>query len=312
MGRQGCPFLSQKPPRCRCAPLTAPPPRGDEAVKWPDQFGPASAAQAPQRREGPLPITAVEPRRLYRLIADQLRELIARGEYPAGARLPAERELAEALGVSRPSVREALIALEVEGRVRISVGSGVYVTDGTAIARTAPEPQHEGPFEVLSAREVVESAVAAEAATSMGDLAAVDAALARAEACTGPNRTHIALDRAFHVALAARTGNAVLTRLVGELFDQRINPYFAQLARYFETPTSWRAALDEHRTVRDAVAARDPEAARAAMRRHLRLSQERFSASFGDAPVAGIPAPRKADRARTTTTTGNDHQGRTT
>jgi DNA-binding FadR family transcriptional regulator len=256
-----------------------------------------------------LPITAVEPRRLYRLIAEQLRELIARGEYQPGARLPAERELAEALGVSRPSVREALIALEVEGRVRISVGSGVYVTDGPPASRPLPEPQHEGPFEVLSAREVVESAVAAEAAAVPGDAAALDAVLARAEACTGPNRAHIAFDRAFHVALAQRTGNAVLVRLVGELFDQRINPYFAQLARLFETPTSWRAAVDEHRSVRDAVAAHDPEAAGAAMRRHLRLSQERFSASFGDAPVAVPPAPRR--RSRSVQPNRNDHQGRT-
>jgi DNA-binding FadR family transcriptional regulator len=243
-----------------------------------------------------LPITAVEPRRLYRLIADQLRELIAGGEYPVGARLPAERELADALGVSRPSVREALIALEVEGRVRISVGSGVYVTEPGPAARVSAE--HEGPFEVLSAREVVEAAVAAEAAAVPGDLAALDAALARAEACPGPNRSHVAHDRAFHVALAARTGNAVLARLVGELFDQRINPYFAKLARYFETPHTWRAAIEEHRAVRDAVAAGDPRAAGEAMRRHLRLSQERFSASFGE---GGAAAPAAAERLATET-----------
>ena len=65
-----------------------------------------------------LPLEAIEPRRLYRQIADQLRQLIDDGEYPVGSRLPTERELAEQLGVSRPTVREALIALEVEGRLR--------------------------------------------------------------------------------------------------------------------------------------------------------------------------------------------------
>ena len=258
-----------------------------------------------------MPITAVEPRRLYRLIAGQLRELIARGEYPVGARLPAERDLAEALGVSRPSVREALIALEVEGRVRISVGSGVYVTEPRG-DRPVPEPPQDGPFEVLGAREVVEAAVAADAAASDADVTDLDAVLARAEACSGPNRSHIAHDRAFHAALAARTGNAVLVRLVGDLFDRRIDPYFARLARYFETPHSWRAALAEHRTVRDAVAAGDPEAAGAAMRLHLRRSQERFSASFGDGPVngsrAGKPAARSAGRRAKT----QNHQGGTT
>ena len=62
-----------------------------------------------------MPFQSIEPRRLYRQIADQIRALIKSGEFPAGARLPPERDLAKQLGVSRPSVREALIALEVEG-----------------------------------------------------------------------------------------------------------------------------------------------------------------------------------------------------
>src|SRR5215471_17161364 len=78
-------------------------------------------------KERGLPLEAIEPRRLYRQIADQLRQLIDHGEYAVDSRLPAERELADMLGVSRPTVREALIALEVEGRLRIKVGSGIYV-----------------------------------------------------------------------------------------------------------------------------------------------------------------------------------------
>ena len=83
-----------------------------------------------------MPIQAVEAQRLYQQIAQQLRQLIAGGEFPPGSRLPAERELASQLGVSRPSVREALIALEVEGWVEVRTGSGVYV-----LTRTAPERQ---------------------------------------------------------------------------------------------------------------------------------------------------------------------------
>src|SRR5712671_6895877 len=74
-----------------------------------------------------MPIQTIEPRRLYRQIADQLRSLIEHGEYKVGTRLPPERDLATQLGVSRPSVREALIALEVEGLVEVRMGSGVYV-----------------------------------------------------------------------------------------------------------------------------------------------------------------------------------------
>src|SRR2546423_11640486 len=73
-----------------------------------------------------MPIHSIEPRRLYRQIADQIRTLIRAGEFTAGSRLPPERDLARQLGVSRPSVREALIALEVEGLVDSRIGSGIY------------------------------------------------------------------------------------------------------------------------------------------------------------------------------------------
>src|SRR3546814_16563839 len=79
-----------------------------------------------------MPFQPIEPRRLYRQIADQLRVLIQAGEFPVGARLPPERDLALKLGVSRPSVREALIALEVEGLVEVRMGSGIYVRSRAA------------------------------------------------------------------------------------------------------------------------------------------------------------------------------------
>ena len=82
-----------------------------------------------------MPIQTIEPRRLYRQIADQVRGLIERGEYEVGSRLPPERDLALQLGVSRPSVREALIALEVEGLVEVRMGSGI--TSRRAKARRA-------------------------------------------------------------------------------------------------------------------------------------------------------------------------------
>ena len=112
-----------------------------------------------------MPLEAVEARRLYRQVADQLRALIDSGEYRVGSRLPTERDLAEQLKVSRPTVREALIALEVEGRVRIRVGSGIYVSEPAALAQPLPAAAEiEGPFELLRAREFIESAIAEQAA----------------------------------------------------------------------------------------------------------------------------------------------------
>jgi DNA-binding FadR family transcriptional regulator len=230
-----------------------------------------------------VPLEAVEARRLYRQVADQLRSLIDSGEYAVGSRLPTERELAEQLKISRPTVREALIALEVEGRVRIRVGSGIYVTEPADAAPALPAAGIEGPFELLRAREFLEGAIAEQAArvATKDDVARIDASLVAMENVEHPGEASMVHDRAFHVAIAGSLGNAVLVRVVGELFDQRLNPYFAQLAHYFESPGTWRAALDEHRAVRNAIAAHDPEAARDAMRKHLARSQERFAQNFG-------------------------------
>src|SRR5512137_1005933 len=129
-----------------------------------------------------MPFQSIEPRRLYRQIADQIRELIRAGEFLAGSRLPPERDLAKQLGVSRPSVREALIALEVEGLVEVRIGSGIYVLGRSGAAGRAADETAEaaaGPFELLRARYVIESECAALAAKSARkpQLAAIDEAL---------------------------------------------------------------------------------------------------------------------------------------
>lgn len=230
-----------------------------------------------------MPIQAIEPRRLYRQIADQLRQLIDSGEFTVGDRLPTERELADQLGISRPTVREALIALEVEGRIRIRVGSGIYVTEHP-VPEIHLRSAVEGPFELLRAREFIEGAIAAEAAlhVKQSDIDAMDDVLRRMESKHHPSKFTLGLDREFHTTVAAILGNAVLVRFTGELFDQRINPYFERLSSYFENKDSWETAMDEHRVVRDAIAARDPEKAKTAMREHLRQSQLRFSRNFGE------------------------------
>ena len=230
-----------------------------------------------------MPITIIQPRRLYQQIADQLRGLLDSGEYRPGDRLPAERELAEQLGISRPTVREALIALEVEGRIRIKVGSGIFVTEPVA-TKARRESPIEGPFELLRARELVEGAVAEEAAkaASPDDIARLDDVLLRMQRSQHPSPQTLQLDREFHTTVAAILGNAVLVRFIGELFDERINPYFERLSSYFENPETWEQALAEHGRVRDAIAAGDADAAKRAMQQHLQLSQKRFSLNFGE------------------------------
>ena len=86
-----------------------------------------------------MPFQVIDNQRLYRQIADQLRALIDSGEFPPGSRLPAERELAKLLGVSRASVREAMIALEVIGLVDVRVGNGVLVCE-PVLPKVSQEP----------------------------------------------------------------------------------------------------------------------------------------------------------------------------
>lgn len=230
---------------------------------------------------------ALEPRRLYRQVAEQIRILIETGELKAGAKLPAERELSERFGVSRPTVREALIVLEVEGYLQIRMGSGVYINrKPQPMTDAVPVDDSDGPFEILEARLLIESGIAEEAArrATPASIARIDDILARMEA--GLEKPHLALtcDRAFHTAIADIIGNSALNRFTGLIYDRRMTPYFEKLASYFEGPHTWRLALEEHKAIRDAIAAGNPSAAREAMRQHLTLAQKRFSESFGEEP----------------------------
>ncbi|HZQ59708.1 MAG TPA: FadR/GntR family transcriptional regulator [Casimicrobiaceae bacterium] len=229
-----------------------------------------------------MPFQSIEPRRLYRQIAEQIRTLIRSGEFKTGGRLPPERDLARLLGVSRPSVREALIALEVEGLVEVRIGSGIYVT---GVPREAPPPEGEqpaaGPFELLRARYVIESECAALAAKSAKKAQVQAIAQAfdsmQAEMQQHSERPPVDADRLFHLRIAEATGNGALVAVVKMLWDERTGPLYQQLEHHYDSPELWTAALAEHRAVVHAIAQHDADAARAAMQRHLNQAYKRFS-----------------------------------
>ena len=231
-----------------------------------------------------MPIHSVEPRRLYRQIADQIRTLIRSREFPAGSRLPPERDLARQLGVSRPSVREALIALEVEGLVDVRIGSGIYVlgprVDGEA---TIEVEASSGPFELLRARWVIEGECAALAAKAAhkSQLTAIGESLEQMQRIKDvEQRSPLSADRLFHLRVAEATGNGALVTVVKTLWDERMGPLFTRLEHHYDTPKSWDSALTEHRAVFDAIGRRDSEEARNAMQRHLDRAYKRFSKSW--------------------------------
>jgi DNA-binding FadR family transcriptional regulator len=231
-----------------------------------------------------MPIKAVEPQRLYRRIAEQIARLIRRGEYRPGERLPPERDLARQLKVSRPSVREALIALEVEGYVEVRVGSGVYVTQRRppATARVEPLPHDSGPFELIAARRLLESECAALAArhASPAQVRRIRAALSAMERDRRRALMPLENDRRFHLEIAEASANSALALAVRTLWDQRTGPLFLQLEHHFDTPELWDAAIAEHTAVMTAIEGHDLAGARLAMRRHMDAAARRFQRSW--------------------------------
>jgi DNA-binding FadR family transcriptional regulator len=230
-----------------------------------------------------MPIQIVGPQRLYRQIAEQLRVLIAKGEFPVGARLPAERDLARQLGVSRPSVREALIAMEVEGWVEIRTGSGIYVLDRDAKGKGIKlAPAEWGPLELIRARRVIEGEIASMAAVQAKrkNIDAMRKAISAMETSAAQGVLPLDGDRAFHTAIVESCGNVVLIETVQTFWDSRRGPLFTRLGGYFETMKSWQSAIAEHEAIFEAIDARDGARAREAMHAHMDKSHARFSASW--------------------------------
>jgi DNA-binding FadR family transcriptional regulator len=230
-----------------------------------------------------MPIQIIGPQRLYRQIAEQLRVLIAKGEFPVGARLPAERDLARQLGVSRPSVREALIAMEVEGWVEIRTGSGIYVLDRDAKGQGIKlAPAEWGPLELIRARRVIEGEIASMAAVQAKrkDIEAMRKAISAMETSAAQGVLPLEGDRAFHTAIVEACGNVVLIETVQTFWDSRRGPLFTRLGGYFETAKSWQSAIAEHEAIFEAIEAHDGALAREAMHAHMDKSHARFSASW--------------------------------
>lgn len=221
---------------------------------------------------------AGEPRRQYQLVADRVRALIEQDGIPAGVRLPAERELALQLGVSRPSLREALIALEIDGRVEIRGGSGVYVCAGQDQRDVATSALGDSPGELMQARVVFESAVITLAAARVtpAGLQRIEEALRAMREDHAFGRKPVEADRRFHLSIAEMCGNPVLVGMVATLFDGRHSPISSRMSGRFEPTHAWHVALGEHEAILHALEARNPQAAAAAMGSHLLASHERW------------------------------------
>lgn len=210
-------------------------------------------------------------RRLYEQIAEKLSKAIDRGDYAPGSRLPPERDLAVQFEVGRPTVREALIALEIAGYVEVRTGSGVYVQPPAKRRSRSPLALEIGPFELIEARVLFEGEAAALAASLITDeeLEGLQAALDAMEEEDRLNIVGEIADREFHVRIARATRNSAIVYVIESLWDARsASPLVARMLEKVRD-AGVRPRIEEHRAVYNALKAHDSTAARAAMRDHL-------------------------------------------
>jgi len=208
-------------------------------------------------------------RRLFEDIAEKIADLIQAGEFSPGSRLPGERELSERLGASRVTIREAEIALQARGLLKIRAGSGVYVC-GPKAASSDALPSVSA-FELTEARSLFESEAAALAAPiiSDADLAKLDELLAVMAQDDGDDERSTAADREFHLTIAAASGNRVIIHTVETLWKFRMEVPQVRVTHESVCHHDGAARQDEHAAIVEALRRRDAKAARLAMRQHF-------------------------------------------
>lgn len=236
--------------------------------------------------------------RLYQDLARNLMEELASGQYPVGARLPAERELAIKYNVSRPTVREAIIALEVQGLVEVKVGSGAYV-------RRLPGKEdlpgfNITAFELTEARLLFEGEAAALAATQASDQELDEIERLVEEIARENQRPDGAerFDREFHLAIARATRNTAIYQAIEHLWDLRSASPEAALLHEKARTANIKPVVDEHTAIMTALRARDAAGARAAMRAHLAQVIESLLFATEERQIEEARKAAQAKRAR--------------
>lgn len=219
--------------------------------------------------------------RAYQVVGNDLIQRIRKGEFRVVGRLPPERDLAEAYEVGRTVIRDALVMLEVKGLIEPRQGSGVYITRKAyqvepmgprePILSVVPEAPPAGPFELLQARQWLESHIARLAALNMTDKdfeviqqAYDDHRLAESQGAKE------SLDIGFHMAIAHATQNNELASLVNQLWHRRDNnPLWRNLHARIKDARYRERWVHDHDRIVDAMYRRDGEAAYVAMWNHI-------------------------------------------
>lgn len=216
--------------------------------------------------------SALNENRLYLKVADQILDLVKKENLKPGDRLPSERVLSTSFSISRPTVREAMVALELAGMIEIRTASGIYLTKTALESTTLKLDRGPGPFEILEARMFFEKEVCAMAAERITDeqLEELSALLtAMIEENEGQTPAEKA-DEQFHCAIAVAAGNSAVLKTVEWLWRLRNESELVNRFHRYIRMDGIRPIIDDHQRILDALKARDPEAARAAMQQHLK------------------------------------------
>ncbi len=225
----------------------------------------------------------VRPERISTAIRTQIEALILRGILRPGERLPSERDLANQMDVSRPSLREALAELEQAGLIETRPGAGAYVAQVLGSAFAPPlirlfSTHTEALFDYITFRRDLEG-LAAERAAQFGsdtDLKVISTIFTKMEAAHEKRspKDEAALDADFHMAIVEASHNVVMLHMMRSMFDMLKDGVFYNRQTMFAVRTTRRDLLNQHRAIHDALIARDPAAARAAVEAHLSFVEQ--------------------------------------
>lgn len=225
-----------------------------------------------------MPFQRIQAEKLSHTVVQQIELLILRGILRPGERLPAERELAERLGVSRPSLRDAVAELQGRGLLHTRAGSGVFVSEviGSAFSDALVElfaSHEEALFDYISFRRDLE-AMAAERAARHGsdtDLKVIDTLFRKMEAAHEKRdpTDEARLDAAFHLSIIEASHNIIMLHMMRAMFDLLQRGVFYNRQMMFRQRATRDDLLEQHRAINEALQARDPSGARAAITRHL-------------------------------------------
>lgn len=230
-----------------------------------------------------MPFQKVTPEKLSASVARQVELLILRGILRPGERLPSERDLAERLGVSRPSVREAVAELTNKGLLETRANAGIFVADvlGSAFSPALVKlfgSHDEAVFDYIAFRRDMEG-LAAERAAKMAsdtDLKVIATIFEKMEAAH-PKRNpteEARLDAEFHLSIIEASHNVIMLHMMRSMFDLLREGVFYNRSVMFKQRTNRAQLLEQHRAIHDALLDRDPEAARAAVTQHLDYVEE--------------------------------------